>query len=351
MTAADRVRALIDAVGEVDEGSRAGAVARWDALAKPPGSLGRVEDVGARLAAMAGEEVPPVPASPGLIVCAADHGVHAQGVTPWPQAITTAMVEVIADGKASCSALARTVGASVVTLDVGCAVEPRPREGLTSARVAAGTADLSVGPAMTADEVVLAVLAGATAAGQMLDDGVDLLVLGDMGLSNTTASAALIAAFTGASAEEVTGAGAGADADTLALKQSIVTGAVRRLPSGAAPLEVLAAVGGLEHAALVGAILVAAGRRVPVLLDGVITDAAALCAAALAPACVGYMIAGHLSTEPGAGVALRHLELDALLDLDLRLGEGTGALLAVPIVQAAARALAETALISELTPG
>ncbi len=349
-TVQDRVIELAGEVAPADADLASQVADRWAALAKPPGSLGVLERVVARLGAATGTAMPVVPQAPALLVCAADHGVHAQGVTPWPQAITTAMTGVIAGGGATVNAFARTAGVAVTVLDVGCAVAPEPTFKLRSARVRAGTADLSQGPAMTLEEAARAVMAGANAADELISSGTDLLALGDMGIANTTASAALVAAITRRPAAEVTGAGAGADPDTVTLKTRIVAEAVGRLAADADAMTVLAHVGGLEHAALVGAMLQAAARQVPVVLDGVITDAAALVAASLAPAVVDHLIAGHRSTEPGAAAALDHLGLEPLLDLDLRLGEGTGAVLAVPLLQAAVAALHQTVTISSLAP-
>ncbi|HUG86463.1 MAG TPA: nicotinate-nucleotide--dimethylbenzimidazole phosphoribosyltransferase [Euzebya sp.] len=340
---------LVTAVQPADQATRAAVMARWDALAKPPGSLGRLESAVGRIAAASGVRTPRI-TEPTLLVCAADHGVHAQGVSAWPQAITTAMTEVIAGGRAVTSAFARSTGVAVTVLDVGCALEPADTAKLRKARVRAGSADLALGPAMTPAQCVAAVLAGANVAEELITSGTDLLALGDMGIANTTASAALVAACTGLPAAAVTGSGAGADATTVTRKATIVADAVARLPSDAEPMAILAEVGGLEHAALVGAMLQAAARRIPVVLDGVITNAAALVAARMAPAVIDHLTAGHRSAEPGAAAALQALGLDALLDLDLRLGEGSGAVLATSLLQAAVAALHETATIAELSP-
>jgi nicotinate-nucleotide--dimethylbenzimidazole phosphoribosyltransferase len=341
---------LAASIEPVDAGAAAAAATRSEGQVKPPGSLGAVEQLGAQLAGIAGTCPPPVPADPAVIVAAGDHGVHAQGVTPWPQAITGAMVRLFCDGRAAVNAIAATVGARVAVLDVGVASEPVRHPRLRRARVRDGTADLSKEPAMTREEAAQAVLAGAGLAEELTGSGVDLLVTGDMGIANTTAAACLVAAFTGAAAETVTGPGAGADTATVARKTALVAEAVERL--GAArtdPLGTLAAVGGLEHAALAGVILAGARDRVPVVLDGVSAGAAALAAAALSPAAAGYLVAGHRSTEPGATVTLGHLGLVPLLDLGLRLGEGTGGLLAVPIVLAAARVLRDMASIEDVS--
>ncbi len=349
----------------VDDESAQFATMRHAALAKPAGSLGQLEDVGVRLAAITRRVPPPVPQHPTLVVAAGDHGVHAEGVTPWPQAITAIMTGVIAGGRAASTVLAAGYGVDWVVLDVGVAGEvpvneapdeDRPNTAgapaesrLRTARVVeAGTRNLRLEDAMTRDEAVAAIAVGHEAAAQAIDAGCDLLVLGDMGIANTTASAALIAALTGVDAATATGRGTGIDDETLAHKAQVVADAITRLGNRREPLEILAAVGGAEHAALVGVILAGAAHRVPVVLDGVITNAAALVAQALAPASVGYCLAGHRSVEPGATVALDHLDLHPLLDLDLRLGEGTGALLAVPLVQGAARVLGQMASLADL---
>lgn len=352
MSAEERVGDVVADVRPVDGDAAAHARARHDGLLKPPGSLGRVEDLGAQLAAIAGRCPPPVPSRPAVLVAAADHGVHAQGVTPWPQSITTTMVESFCRGCATVNAIAAATGAQVAVLDVGCSGEPPDHPLLRKARVRAGTADLSAEPAMTREQAARALIAGEGVVTELVAAGVDLLVTGDMGIANTTASACLVAAFTGADPAAVTGRGSGIDDATFGRKRAVVAAALdRHRPDPADPLGVLAAVGGLEHAALAGAMLAAAAEGIPVILDGVITTAAALAAVALAPPLRGYLIAGHRSVEPGAGAALDHLALAPLLDLGLRLGEGTGGLLAVPIVVAAAEVLTRVARIDDVLPG
>jgi nicotinate-nucleotide--dimethylbenzimidazole phosphoribosyltransferase len=315
-------------------------------MTKPPGSLGVLEDVAAQLAGIAGECPAPLPAPATVAVFAADHGVHAQGVTPWPQEVTAQMVANFLAGGAVVNAFAAQLGADVVVVDVGVAAELGPADGLVGRKVRPGTADLAVGPAMTVDEARRAVEVGIEVA-TGLAAGSGCLVSGDMGIANTTASAALICAFTGAPAAAATGRGTGVDDPTLARKVAVVERAVGRLPGRpGTPEEALAAlaeVGGLEHAAIAGFVLGAAAARVPVLLDGVIAGSAALVAAALCPTALEYALAGHSSAEPGSALALRALGLRPLLGLDLRLGEGTGALLALPLVASAARALRDVA--------
>ncbi len=337
---------LLTSIAPLDGEAMRTADERQARLTKPPGSMGRLEALGTQLAGVAGVCPPPIPAPVAVAVFAGDHGVHAQGVTPWPQEVTVQMVANVCAGEAVVNALAGQVGADVCVVDVGVAGHLAPHDSLVSASVARGTADLSTGPAMTTDQCREALQVGADTAGRLVDRGYRLLVTGDLGLANTTASAAIVVALTGRDAAEVTGRGAGADDLMLQHKQEIVRSAVGRLagpPEDRDGLDVLAEVGGFEHAALAGFVLAAAARRIPVLLDGVIACSAALAAVRIAPGALAYVIAGHRSQEPGASVALTAMGLDPLVDLGLRLGEGSGALLAVPIVQAAARLLHEVA--------
>jgi nicotinate-nucleotide--dimethylbenzimidazole phosphoribosyltransferase len=343
----DRVREL---AGEVEPADAAeGARELHRRLLKPPGSLGRLEDLGVRLAGMAGESPPPVPENPAVVICAGDHGVLDQNVSPWPREVTAAMVQNFCVGGAAVNALAKTVGARVSVLDVGVASGLERHPLLRGAKVRPGTGDLSEGPAMNREEAARAVLAGAGVAEELVESGgADLILTGDMGIGNTTPAACLVAAFTGRPAGEVTGRGTGIDDATLELKTSVVEKALElHDPDPGDPIGALAALGGLEHAALVGVILMGAVYGVPVLLDGVVSNAAALVARTLAPHSIDYAIAGHLAAEPGARVALEKLGLQPLLDLEMRLGEGTGGLLAVPLVQCAARVLGEMTTLEE----
>jgi len=331
----------------LDADAVAAARARHDQLTKPPGSLGRLEDLGAQLAGIAGSCPPPVPRRPGVAVFAADHGVVASGVTPWPQEVTAQMLANFVAGGAAINVLARQVGAEVHVVDVGVAGDVSALPKVEHRKVRAGTADLARGPAMTTDDARAALEVGAQLAAALVDDGHDLLVTGDMGIGNTTASAAVIAARTGRSAASVTGRGTGIDDDMLARKTEIVAAAAARVADAEEPLAVLAEVGGLEIGALAGFIVGAADARCPVIVDGVIALAGLLVADAVAPGVASRCIAGHRSTEPGASAALDFLALTPVLDLGLRLGEGTGACLAVPVVQAAARVLSEMATFDE----
>jgi nicotinate-nucleotide--dimethylbenzimidazole phosphoribosyltransferase len=242
------------------------------------------------------------------------------------------------------NAFARQVGASLMVVDVGVAIPLHGGDTLLDANIRRGTRDLAVEPAMTLDEARAALEVGISVAGALVDGGARCLITGDMGIANTTPAAALVAAFTGADAAAVTGRGTGIDDETHARKVAVVAGALtRHAPDRRQPLTALAALGGLEHAALAGFILGGAERRVPVIIDGVIAGSAAVVAAAFAPDSVAAMVAGHRSAEPGAAVALAHLGLTPLLDLGMRLGEGSGAALALPIVAAAARVLHDVA--------
>jgi nicotinate-nucleotide--dimethylbenzimidazole phosphoribosyltransferase len=338
------IESTIAEIAPLDADAVAAARARQELLTKPSGSLGLLETLSVQLAGLAGMVPPPIPEPVAIAVFAGDHGVHAQGVTPWPQEVTAQMVANFLAGGAVVNAVAKQSGASVLVVDVGTLHPLDEVDGLLVRTVRNGTADMTTEPAMSRDEARAAVEIGIDIAHRLIDEGARCLVTGDMGIANTTASAALIATFTGAVAADVTGRGTGVDDATLARKVAVVERALERhRPDPGDPLGAVAAVGGLEHAALAGFILGAAARRVPVVLDGVIAGSAALVAQAFAPAVTAALIAGHRSTEPGAGIALAQLGLEPLLDLGLRLGEGSGAALAVPIVQAAARVLGEVA--------
>ena len=340
----DPITDALAAVRPVCADARAAAVERLDRMTKPRGSLGRVEDLAVALAGIARTCPPPVPEPAAVAVFAGDHGVHAQGVTPWPQEVTAQMVANFLAGGAVVNAFARQVGGHVRVVDVGVRAPLDDHPDLRRRRVADGTADLTAGPAMTREQARRAVAVGVETAHDLVAEGHHCLVTGDMGIANTTAAAALICAFTGADPAAVTGRGTGIDDPTLARKIDVVRRALtRNAPDPADPLGVLAAVGGLEHAALAGFVLGGAAAGVPVLLDGVSAGAAALAVAALAPDALGYCLAGHVSAEPGHARALAALGATPLLDLGMRLGEGTGALLALPVVLAAARALQDVA--------
>jgi nicotinate-nucleotide--dimethylbenzimidazole phosphoribosyltransferase len=335
-------------VAPVDDVAQQLALEHQDQLTKPPGALGRLEALGVQLAAIAGEDPPPLPAPAAVAVFAGDHGVLAEGVTPWPQEVTAQMVANFVAGGAAINVLARQAGATVTVIDVGVATDlttliPEGSPGLLSLRVRPGTANLAAGQAMTVDDARQALDVGVDVAAALVGGGARAVVTGEMGIGNTTPSAALIAALLGRSPQEVTGRGTGIDDDTWARKVAVIERALERVPPGTDPLTVLAEVGGLEIAALAGCIVGAAAHRVPVVVDGVIAGAALLVAHALCPEVLPYVVAGHRSTEPGATAVLDHLGLDPVLDLGLRLGEGSGACLALGVLEASARILREMA--------
>ncbi|MFJ6352306.1 nicotinate-nucleotide--dimethylbenzimidazole phosphoribosyltransferase [Streptomyces sp. NPDC092046] len=317
---------------------------RQKRMTKPAGALGMLEIISAQLSGLSRTCPPPIPEPAAVAIFAGDHGVHAQGVTAWPQEVTGQMVANFLGGGAVCNAFANQVGAEVCVIDVGVASELPSTPGLLPRKVRPGTADFTIGQAMTHDEVIAAIEVGIETARDLVAAGNKALLTGEMGIANTTASAALISVYTGVDPTEVTGRGTGINDEMHARKVDVVRRALDlHEPDPADPIGVLAAVGGLEHAALVGLILGAASLRTPVILDGVSTGAAALVARAIAPESLAACIAGHRSAEPGHVAALNKLGLRPLVDLDLRLGEGTGALLALPLVQSAARAMHEVA--------
>ncbi len=326
--------------------ARAEATALLDRLTKPKGALGALETLAVRLAGIE-RRCPPSPWPGAIAVFAADHGAVASGVTPWPQEVTVQMVANIASGGAAISVLARQHDLRLVVVDVGVAAPVDATERVWVHKVRAGSRDLAVGPALTPTEVDAAIVVGSDVAVRLLSAGARCLLTGEMGIGNTTPSAAVIAGLTGASAADCVGRGTGIDDAMLDHKRSIVTAAVARLhsqPSGAsAARHVLAEVGGLEICALAGFIGTAAKAGVPVILDGVITLAGACAAEAMWPGAVGACIASHRSVEPGASIALAHLGLEPLVDLGMRLGEGSGAAVAYPLVVSAARLLGEMA--------
>jgi nicotinate-nucleotide--dimethylbenzimidazole phosphoribosyltransferase len=340
---ANAFEAAVAAVGELDDGAGRAAAEHHDRLTKPRASLGRVEAIGVRLAAITGVSPPPVPAPAAVAVFAGDHGVLAEGVTPWPQDVTGQMVQNFVAGGAAINVLARQTGARVIVVDVGVATELDAAPGLAREKVRTGTGNIAREPAMTIAEARQALDVGAAVATRLVDEGAACLVTGDMGIGNTTPSAALVAAFTGRAAREVTGRGTGIDDPTLARKVAAVDAALARTPDRDDPIAVLASLGGLEIAALTGFVVGGAAARVPVVVDGVIAGAALLTATKLVPGAIHFCFAGHRSTEPAARVILDTLGLEPILDLELRLGEGSGACLALPVLEAAARILGEMA--------
>lgn len=339
------LRAELAGIGPLDTDAMAAASVRLDRLTKPPGSLGRLERLAIQLAGITGRAEAPVNAR-AIVVAAADHGVARRGVSAYPGEVTAQMVANFVGGGAAINVLAAAVGARVVVVDAGVAgpIPDVPRDAvrggtLVSARVRSGTADMTETPAMDRLEALQAIGIGRRVAGDLRRDpaGLDLLGIGEMGIGNTTAASALSAVFTGAPVESVTGHGTGIDEAGRRRKIEVIeTALARHRPDPSDPIGVLAAIGGLEIAVLVGVIAEAALERIPLVLDGFISGSAALVAVALEPRLRPRLIAGHRSSEPGHRIVLDHLRLDPILDLDLRLGEASGAALAMSVIVAAA---------------
>lgn len=330
-----------------DEAMRA-ARTRQNSLTKPFGSLGRLEDVSVQLAGIARQCPPPLPMRKSVLVFAGDHGVAAHGVSAFPPEVTAQMVLNFLNGGAAINVLARQAGARVVVVDAGVAAEMPPLEGLVNGKIAPGTADMTQGAAMTRAHARAALELGIRVAQREIVNGLDMLACGDMGIGNTTAAAAITAVLTSQPVRDVTGRGTGIDDVSLSRKVAAIEKAIAvNRPDPRDGLDVLAKVGGLEIGGIAGALLAAAAARVPVVVDGFIATAGALIACALSPQARAYLIAGHRSAEPGHDAALAWLDLAPLLDLRLRLGEGSGAALAFHVVEAAARLLREMATFAE----
>ncbi len=337
----------IAAIPEVDSRVAAQTQRLLDDKTKPRRSLGRLEDLACAYAAMRGEALPGAPVK-AIVVMAADHGVAVEGVSAYPQEVTRQMLRNFARGGAAINVLARHAGARLVVADMGVAGDAVAEEGVLARRVAPGTASFVHGPAMRPAEARAALETGIELARELAGSGVTLLGTGEMGIANTTAASALVAALTGAAVEAVTGRGTGIDDARWRRKVEVIRRALEvNRPAPDDALDVLAKLGGFEIAGLAGLILGAAAARVPVVLDGLIAGAAALAAVRLAPRAGAFLLASHRSVEPGHGPVLEALGLEPLLDLGLRLGEGTGAALAFGLVDAALALLREMASFGE----
>ena len=337
----------VRAIRPLDGTAMEAARARQDTLTKPPGSLGRLEELSIQLAGITGN-TRPVIKEKAVITCAGDHGVVAQGVSAYPQEVTLHMVHNFLNGGAAINVLARHAGARLIVVDMGVAGDFEPQPGLVIKKVAYGTADMTRGPAMSRAQGLQAIEAGVEVVEEEIAGGLSIVATGDMGIGNTTASAAITAALRGCPVAQVTGRGTGVDDAGLARKVAIIERALAlNRPDPRDALDVLTKVGGLEIAGLVGVILGGAAQRLPVVIDGFISGAAALVAAALVPQVKPYLIAAHQSVEIGHRIVLEHLGLRPLLDLDLRLGEGTGAALAFHLVEASTLILNEMATFDE----
>jgi nicotinate-nucleotide--dimethylbenzimidazole phosphoribosyltransferase len=326
-----------------DAGAEREARRRLDRLTKPPGSLGRLEALLVRLCGIQGE-CPPSLRDPVIFTLAGDHGVVTRAVSAYPQVVTAQMVENFLNGGAAVNVLARHAGARVVVADLGVAAPLPSHPALRRRKIGPGTKDMTRGPAMTRAEAVQAVEAGIALVEEERGRGADVVGTGEMGIGNTTAASALVAALTGADAESVTGPGTGVDAAGRRRKVEAVRRALAvNRPDSADALDTLTKVGGFEIAGLVGVILAGTAYRLPVVLDGFIAGAAALVAARLKPDVRGGLIAAHRSSEPGHSRVLEELGLEPYLDLDMRLGEGTGAAICISLARAACAVFTEMA--------
>ena len=340
------MHAIVDHIQSVDLNAGEETRRYLDTLTKPPGSLGALEELAIQLSAITGELKPSV-TPPAVVVFAADHGVAAEGVSAFPQAVTAQMVANFANGGAAINVFARQIGAQVEIVDVGVA-SPLTLPGVTSARVRHGTANMVVEDAMQCDQAIAAIDVGIAAVNRAKRAGAKCLIVGEMGIANTTASSAMLAVLTGESVASVVGAGTGINPQQQAHKVAVIERAIAaRSANAQAPLEVLGKLGGLEIAAMTGAYLAAAAQRLPAIVDGFIATVAALTACRICPAVRGYLIFGHRSQEPGHDVALKALEAKPLLDMGMRLGEGSGAALAYPLLQAATAMVAEMATFTD----
>lgn len=331
--AAIKIPALDEAMGKTVE-------KYLDTLTKPPGSLGRLEEIVIELGKMTGEAFPQV-TKPGVIVFAADHGITAEGVSAFPKEVTEQMVRNFLNGGAAINVFSRAIGAEFAIVDIGIDSDIE-EEGLTSKKVRRGTGNFYKEDAMTRDEAIQALEIGYEQGKEMIDKGVKCLILGEMGIGNTTPSSAITAVLSGKDMSKLVGGGTGLVSESILHKQKVIEQAIaNRKPNSNDPIDLLSKIGGLEIAGMAGAMLAAASHRVPILVDGFIATVSALIADRIAEGAANYMFVGHQSVEPGHVAAAELLGKKPLVDLGMRLGEGTGAAVAFPILRAATLALKE----------
>jgi nicotinate-nucleotide--dimethylbenzimidazole phosphoribosyltransferase len=342
-----RLASTCAAIRDLDAAAAARTQDLLDAKTKPRRSLGRLEDLACTLAAISGKS-PPAPLDKAIVVMAGDHGVAREGVSAYPPEVTRQMLQSFSHGGAAINVLARQAGARLLVVDMGVLGPDDPLPGVRSCRVRPGTANFTLGPAMSRDEAVVAIEHGIALADELAEGGVNLVGIGEMGIGNTTAATALLAALSGECPRAITGRGTGIDDEAWTRKVAVVEKALEANRAALGdPLETLASLGGFEIAGLAGVVLGAAARRVPVMLDGFIASTGALCAARINPDAAKYVIASHRSVEVGHAMVLRLLGCNPLFDLGMRLGEGTGAALAMSIVDAAVRIVHEMATFAE----
>ena len=343
----DLLNNTLKMIRPLDEKAMNEARARQNLLTKPEGSLGRLEDLSIQIAGIQRKAIPEINHK-AIITMAGDHGVVAEGVGNWPQEVTAQMVDNFLIGGAGINVMAKQAGARNIIVDIGIATEMKPHPKLISRKVTPGTGNIAAGPAMTPEQAVKAVETGIEIVNDEIARGLDIVGTGDMGIGNTTASSAICVAITGRNPSEVTGRGTGISDEQLEHKISIVEKALAvNRPDSSRSLDVLAKVGGLEIGGLTGVILGSSAQGIPVVIDGFIWGAAALIAVSLAPMCKDYLIASHVSAETGHHAMLEHMGLAPLLDLGLRLGEGTGAALGIFLCDTAVKVLSDMSTFAE----
>ena len=347
MTTSNLIEQTLAKIIPPDQSAMDAARARQDTLTKPQGSLGRLEELSITLAGIFMDPIPKINRK-AVILAAGDHGVVAEGVSAYPQEVTPAMVGNFLAGGAAINVLARHVGASIVVLDAGVAADLPDDPAMRAVKIGRGTANMAIGPAMSREDAIKCIEAGIAAADEQIAKGADLIAFGDMGIGNTTPSSAITAVVTGADPSVTTGRGTGLDDPALAHKVEVVRRSIEvNKPDAKDGLDLLAKVGGFEIGMLAGAMLGTAAAHRPAVVDGFISGAAALIAWTLAPTLSHYLIASHQSVEPGHRIGMETMGLTPLLDMGMRLGEGSGATLAMPIIEAAAKCLAEMATFAD----
>lgn len=338
-----RLDALRAKIEKIDYSLSAATQKRLDNLTKPQGSLGRLEEIAKQVVEITKKENPALK-NKIIFTLAGDHGVSEEGISVYPKEVTAQMVYNFLSGGAGINVLARHAGARVVVVDMGVACDLRPHPELVIRKVSYGTKNMTKGPAMTKEEAIKAIETGIEVFREELKNGIDLIGTGDMGIGNTTASSAIAACFTGEPVEDVTGRGTGLDDRALKHKIEVIAKALKiNKPNPGDPIDVLSKVGGYEIGGIAGIILGAASKRIPVIVDGFISTAGALVAYKLEPKVKDYIFAAHCSVEKGHSVVLKHMGIRPILDLNLRLGEGTGAALAMGIIEAGVKILIEMA--------
>ena len=343
----ERLVSTIAQIRPLDRDVMAQAQTRQNQLTKPRGSLGRLEELSIQIAGIKRSRLP-VLKDKVIITMAADHGVCAEGVSAYPQVVTQQMVLNFLDGGAGINVLARHIGARVIVVDMGVLEGLKPHPELICNTIDFGTKNMTQGPAMTRQQAVATIEAGITLVENEIKRGLDIVGTGDMGIGNTTAASAVCAAITGRPVADVTGRGTGINDEELTCKVSVIERALSvNQPDPNDAIDILAKVGGFEVGGLVGVILAAAANSIPAVIDGFISGAAALIAHKLSPQVKDYLIAAHISTEPGHRLMLEYLGLSPILDLQMRLGEGTGAALGISIAEAAVKVLKEMATFGE----